>query len=175
LKLRPLAAFGLVAPMLAASMAFEACVDESHELQVQSLGDEASGVPRGPLHRPGQPCLVCHGVEGPASHQFVLAGTAYATEGETAPSVGALVTLEDVGGSLHAETTNEVGNFYVQVGDWSPTFPLQVTISQGENAQQMLTHIGRAGSCADCHTATAGPLSAGPVYVAVGSVSEGGP
>jgi hypothetical protein len=31
----------------------------------------------------------------------------------------------------------------------------------------MLTHVGRDGSCADCHTPTAGPTSPGPVYLNV--------
>ena len=48
----------------AAASALAACVDESHELQVQALGAEVPGVPMGPLHRPGQPCLVCHGDQG---------------------------------------------------------------------------------------------------------------
>jgi hypothetical protein len=30
----------------------------------------------------------------------------------------------------------------------------------------MISHIGRDGSCADCHTATIGPRSPGPVYLA---------
>ena len=56
---------GLVFSTIA--IALGACVDETHELQVQALGGEAPGVPKGPLHRPGQPCLVCHGEAGPAS------------------------------------------------------------------------------------------------------------
>ena len=68
----------VAAVLLAAAVV--ACVDESHELQVQALGGEAPGVSPGPLHRPGQPCLVCHGEPGPASHKFVMAGTVYAVQ-----------------------------------------------------------------------------------------------
>jgi hypothetical protein len=152
-----------------------ACVDETHELQVQALGGEAPGVPRGPLHRAGQPCLVCHGAGGPASHEFVMAGTVYATQGASPPSQGARVSIEDVNGAYFDATTNEAGNFYISVGEWSPTLPAQVVVSHGQDSQQMVTHIGRDGSCASCHTHRMGPTSPGPVYVAAEAPSEGGP
>jgi hypothetical protein len=164
-----------VAVAIGAGAAPLACVDETHELQVQALGGEAPGVPRGPLHRPGQPCLVCHGAGGPASHEFVMAGTVYATQGASAPSQGARVSIEDVNGAYFDATTNEAGNFYISVGDWAPTLPAQVVVSQGQDSQQMVTHIGRDGSCASCHTPRIGPTSPGPVYVAVEASSEGGP
>jgi cytochrome c553 len=158
---------------VAITVAVTACVDESHELQVQALGGEASGVPKGPLHRPGQPCLVCHGEGGPASTQFVVAGTVFESQGKTAPANGAQVQIEDVTGSFYTATTNEVGNFYIAPDQWAPTMPLQVQVSQGKNLQTMGTRVGRAGSCADCHTSTSGPASAGPVYVV--SAPTGGP
>jgi len=164
------AALALVSGLLLA-----ACVDETHDLQVQALGGEAPGVPRGPLHRPGQPCLVCHGGEGPASHQFVMAGTVYAVQGETAPATGAEVVIEDAKGAIYGATTNEAGNFYIPTGQWAPTFPAQAQVSQGKSSQQMLTHIGRDGSCADCHTPTPGPTSPGPVYLALAPSPPGAP
>jgi hypothetical protein len=164
------AAVALVSGLLLA-----ACVDETHDLQVQALGGEAPGVPRGPLHRPGQPCLVCHGGEGPSSHSFVMAGTVYAVQGEMAPATGAEVVVEDVKGSIYGATTNEAGNFYIPTDQWAPTLPAQVQVSQGKNSQQMLTHIGRDGSCADCHTPTPGPTSPGPVYLALAPSPPGAP
>jgi hypothetical protein len=155
--------WGLVVSTIA--IALGACIDETHELQVQALGDEAPGVPKGPLHRPGQPCLVCHGEAGPSSTQFVIAGTVTESQGKTGPANGAQVQIEDVTGSTYTATTNEVGNFYITPDQWSPTMPLQVLVSQGKNDQSMLTHIGRAGSCAECHTPTPGPSSPGPIYV----------
>ncbi len=165
---------GLAVLALAAGSALAACVDESHELQVQALGAEVPGVPNGPLHRAGQPCLVCHGEQGPSSHQFVMAGTVFAVRGKTAPATGASVSIEDVNGSFYTATTNEVGNFYIPVGEWSPTLPATVQVSQGQQSQDMSTHIGRDGSCAGCHTLTPGPTSPGPVYVAPGALPEGG-
>ena len=140
-----------------------ACVDESHELQVQALGGEAQGVSPGPLHRPGQPCLTCHGADGPSSHQFVMAGTVFAVEGERGPAPNVQVVLEDVTGSFYATTTNEAGNFYVQEGEWSPTMPVSPQIPKAR--QEMMSYVQRGGSCADCHTLTRGPTSPGPVYL----------
>jgi len=161
--------------VLAAGLLLAACVDESHELQVQALGDEAPGVKRGPLHRPGQPCLVCHGASGPSSHEFVMAGTVYAVQGQSAPARGAQVLIEDQRGSSYVATTNEVGNFYITTDQWAPTLPAQVQVSQGDNSQQMLTHIGRDGSCSDCHTQTPGPTSPGRVYLALAPSQAGAP
>jgi hypothetical protein len=151
-----------------------ACVDESHELQVDALGGEAAGVPRGPTHRPGQPCLVCHGGLGPASRQFVMAGTIYATQGQPGGDDGASVQIEDVDGSYFTATSNVVGNFFITTDQWSPTYPAQVVVTQGQNSQQMVTHIGRDGSCADCHMQPPSPTSPGPVYLVAGAIPDGG-
>lgn len=164
----------LAAVALGAGVGPAACVDETHELQVQALGGEASGVAPGPLHRPGQPCLVCHGEQGPSSHTFVMGGTVYAVQGQSAPATGAQVVIEDVNGSIFTITTNEVGNFYIVTGQWSPTLPAEVQVSQGKSSQQMITHLGRDGSCANCHTPTPSPTSPGPVYLARGASPEGG-
>jgi hypothetical protein len=160
---------------VATGISLAACVDESHDLEVQALGGESPGVPRGPLHRPGQPCLVCHGEPGPASHKFVMAGTVYAVQGQSAPAPGVQVVIEDVNGNFYGISTNEAGNFYITTAEWSPTLPAQVQISKGTSSQQMLTHIGRDGSCADCHTPTPGPTSPGPVYLALAPLPPSGP
>ena len=64
--------------LLIAAGAVFACGDPTHDRAVEVLGGEAPGVPEGPLHRPGQPCVTCHGDSGPASGEFSLAGTVYA-------------------------------------------------------------------------------------------------
>jgi hypothetical protein len=146
--------------------ALPACVDTTHDRQVQALGGEANGVAPGPDHRPGQPCLVCHGGEGPASSQFSVAGTVYAVFKASAPAVGAQVQIEDISGNAIVAPTNSAGNFYIGVGDWQPIYPIQMQVSLGPASQQMLTHVGREGSCATCHQSLSGPASPGPVYVA---------
>ena len=62
-------------------------------------------------------------------------------------------------------TTNRTGNFYVSKDDWTPVYPMRVSVSFGGVQTDMKTHVGRAGSCANCHTDPAGPASAGHVYL----------
>jgi hypothetical protein len=142
------------------------CVDTTHVDEVQALGGEAPGVAPGPDHRPGQPCLVCHGGEGPASSDFSVAGTVYAVYQQSAPAVGAQVQIEDIAGAVGVATTNSAGNFYILASQWQPTYPIQMQVALGSANNQMLTHVGREGSCAACHQAQVGPASPGPVYVA---------
>ncbi len=144
-----------------------ACVDETHEEEVAALGPEQAGVPPGPTHRPGQPCLTCHGGSGPAKTQFSIGGTVYETEGQLMPSVGSTVVIEDIEGNLWTTSpTNSAGNFYVYLSDFAPHYPTQPSVVPEDGAQTMTmaTHISRDGSCADCHANPAGPSSAGPVY-----------
>jgi hypothetical protein len=169
--------------VLAAGLTLAACVDETHAEQVAALGGETGGVSPGPLHRPGQPCLVCHGEAGPSSHTFVIAGTVYAKQGQSAPAAGVQVELEDFSGTFVSLNTNEAGNFYIPTGEWSPVMPVLVPqISMGQSVETMQTHIARDGSCADCHTLNPGPTSPGPVFLNRASSSgptglsmEGGP
>ena len=57
---------------LAASLVW-ACGDPVHDARVAALGDERPGVPAGPNHRPGQPCLACHGGDGPSDVELAVA------------------------------------------------------------------------------------------------------
>jgi hypothetical protein len=89
--------------------------------------------------------------------------------------------------STHTTTTNSAGNFFILESDWAPVAPIggapvvdgspevshQIQVCQGpcnpndtnEAQAYMVTHIGRDGSCADCHFNPPGPLSAGPIYL----------
>ena len=62
----------------AAPSALLGCNDATHDEEVAALGAEDPAVPPGPDHRPGQPCLTCHGGIGPAKQQFSIGGTVYA-------------------------------------------------------------------------------------------------
>jgi hypothetical protein len=160
--------FASGAILLAAAGAASCNTDPVHTDAVNALGPEIAGVPKSEYHRAGQPCLTCHGGEGPAKAQFTVAGTVFygpANSGAPIGVGGAIVTLEDDSQSQFSVTTDCVGNFFVQPGDWPghPQFPMLATISgtvpvptngtETPTYEQpsMLSHIGRTGSCADCH------------------------
>ncbi len=153
-----------------------ACNDPVHDAEVAALGPEDPSVPKGPLHRPGQPCLLCH-------DNFSVAGTVYEDDLMT-PYDQATVTLIDAVGNQTQATTNEAGNFYVLESDWKPVFPIgsytddagnnvvgvSIVGNDPQNPAQMMTHIGRDGSCATCHFGSAPTAdSPGPVYVTTGT------
>lgn len=155
----------LVVVVALASAVLGCSLDPVHDEAVTDLGPEAPGVAQGPLHRPGQPCLVCH--DGSTAHPaMTVAGTVNAVLGSAARLAGASVALTDVRGSTVMATTNAAGNFYVEPGTWRPTFPLHVAISFGGYTSTMSTIIGRDGSCASCHTDPTSRISAGAVFLA---------
>ena len=88
-----------LATLVMASWGAISCYDPVHDQEVAALGGEAPGVPQGPLHRPGQPCNVCHGGIGPANLRFSVAGTVYQYSVSPSPAAnGATVQLQDVTG-----------------------------------------------------------------------------
>jgi hypothetical protein len=149
----------LVVAVSFAAVASSCNLDPIHTSQVEALGGEARGVSQGAYHRAGQPCLVCHGGEGPAKQEFAVAGTVFYGPGTTSPPIGVggiQVTLEDDTQAQFTATTNCVGNFYVLPSDWSghPEYPMLVTVSGtvGSYVQtSMQSRVGRNGSCASCH------------------------
>jgi hypothetical protein len=152
---------------MAGAAAIASCTDPVHDDAVSALGPEDPNVPVGPLHRPGQPCLACHGQGGPASLLMSLGGTVYEVRGQHTPAAGAYVQAEDVAGNYWTVQTNAAGNFFVEAAHFTPTYPIRMTVYSSDlsTSQQMQTAASRDGSCADCHTATAGPRSTGPVYL----------
>ena len=105
------------------------CFDPVHSDAVDALGPERTGVRTGPTHRPGQPCLTCHGGHGPGSPEFSIAGTVYSARAVQEPLSGVTVMLEDATKATRSVVSNEVGNFYIAIDSWSPTFPVFVTMS----------------------------------------------
>lgn len=153
-----------------------ACSDPLQSARVAALGDEHAGVSPGPTHRPGQPCLTCHGGSGPADVDFSVAGTIYQTAAvDSPPLAGATVTIFDAtqladGGTPHTAITNAVGNFYIRADAWSPSFPLHDVAVSGAGIDTptiMHTVVGRDGSCATCHFDPRGSGSHGHVYLVV--------
>jgi hypothetical protein len=144
-----------VAFVLAASCSLDPVRDEA----ARDLGPEEAGVPEGPLHRPDQPCLVCHS-------DMSVAGTIHAAPDAPAPVANVVVTLTDARGSQTTATTNAAGNFFVETSAWAPTFPIHASIAVGSLDAIMNTEIGRDGSCASCHVAPTSRISAGLVFLA---------
>lgn len=143
-----------------------ACGDPVHADAVEALGPEAHGVEPGPLHRPGQPCLTCHGGKGPGNMEFSVAGTIYKYADSSEPLANAVVKLIDQGGPSTIVGTNCAGNFFVQRVDFDPVFPLWTRVKLGSIDIEMSTPVFRAGSCAHCHSDPATESSVGRIYVA---------
>jgi hypothetical protein len=108
-----------------------ACGDPTHDDAVSALGAEKPGVPPGPLHRPGQPCLTCHGEDGPASYRLSFGGTVYAYLDGDAPGAGAAVRVLDAKHRTFDVAANCVGNFWIPKGDFAPTFPVTAAVTIG--------------------------------------------
>jgi hypothetical protein len=139
------------------------CEDPTRALAVAGLGPELEGVPLGPLHRPGQPCLTCH--DGATARAFSVAGTVFHALDTDSPSPGALVRLADDAGGRFVAATNCAGNFFITPEDFTPSHPLWVSLKFGALDIAMDSPISVDGSCAGCHTTTPGPRSPGRVYV----------
>jgi hypothetical protein len=142
--------------------------------EIAALGPETPGVRPGPLHRPGQPCLLCHDGEIGDPVAFSVAGTVFQAPGplpSREPAVGANVYLTDATGSHQDPATNAAGNFYIQASDWSPVFPLQVVVKPATGPDVFMLSLVEGGSCASCHVDPAGKDSPGRVSL---TLDDGG-
>jgi hypothetical protein len=142
------------------------CGDPVADAAVSALGPEAPGVPPGPNHRPGQPCLVCHGPSGAATSAFSLAGTLYREKGKPEVLGHADVTVTDALGRKFVARSNCGGNFYVGAAAFTPQAPFWISVAYLAETIEMESPVYREGSCATCHREPVGPLSAGAVFLA---------
>ena len=132
--------------------ALAACYDPVHLDEVATLGPEIPGVPTGPEHRAGQPCLPCHGGDGPAELELAVGGTVYKTRGSKDALISAKITITDARGYARSVRSNDVGNFYIPRSDWPDmTFPLRAVLEAESVRREMVTNINRNGGCATCH------------------------
>ncbi len=143
-----------------------ACGDPVRDDVIDSLGGEKPGVGPGPTHRPGQPCLVCHGPGGPQGPTFIVAGTVFRSPHSCSPLSGAIVRIVDANDRTFAFRTNRAGNFYVGEGSSSPAFPFWVTVESGGQKSEMKSRVLREGSCAGCHWDPPSNETMGHVYFA---------
>jgi hypothetical protein len=140
------------------------CGDPVHDTAVSALGPEAPGVPKGPLHRPGQPCVLCHSDQGGAP-PFLLAGTVYISADSLKPIDGVQVKVVDSLEHSFVATTNCAGNFFVRPQDFTSDAPLWISMQRDAVFRVMNTAIYREGSCAACHGDPQGPSLVGHVYL----------
>ena len=82
-------------PLLALALIGMAGCDPVHDDAIAALGPETPGVRRGPLHRPGQPCLLCHDGALGDPQEFAVAGTVFQRPGNLMPVAEANVELVD--------------------------------------------------------------------------------
>ena len=146
------------------------------------IGGEEEDDDGGPEHRPGQPCLVCHGRRGNIGDaEFAVAGTVYLRATDPLGVAGAEVHIVDDAGWAFTATTNRTGNFMVAVsGDVSaavatgdgrllvprpPVFPLTIGVRLGTEEQTMRSRAHREGSCAACHRAEIGTDTVDRIYL----------
>lgn len=128
------------------------CFGQPGSADEAALGD-VDHRPTGDEHRPGQPCLVCHGAEyTPGDEVFAVAGTIYETLDSQTGTAGVDVILEDADGQEVRLRSNRAGNFYLEEDDAALRFPLQVAIERDGERMEMRSPILREGSCAHCHT-----------------------
>lgn len=138
-----------------------ACGNPVPDAKIDALGPEIDGVKPGPYHRPGQPCVLCHGPYHGSSPELSVAGTVFAHDTADAnariPVNNVTVTITDSFSDTRTVQTNCAGNFFIKHDDWQPGFPLAVRINcppppkQEAQSQSMSTRIGRDGSCGSCH------------------------
>jgi len=140
------------------------CADPVLDEAIDALGPEASGVPTGPLHRPGQPCVLCHSEAGNAP-PFLLAGTVFVDAHSLTPIDDVRVDFIDTFGETFSTTTNCAGSFIVRPQEYSAHSPIWVSLRRDEVLREMETPIYRDGSCAGCHSDPLGTASAGHVFL----------
>ena len=155
----------MAAVVLAAAIS-ASCFNPVHSDDVAALGGETSGVREGPTHRPGQPCLVCHGSDGPGSPEFEIAGTIYEYRDVPSGGVGGVkVQISDSSNPPKTVTleSNRAGNFYLEKKRASFYYPLTVELSDSRiidapaGTKSMITPIGRRGDCSFCHVNNLNP------------------
>ena len=142
-----------------------ACGNPVLDAEIAALPN--NGVHNGPMHRGGQPCLLCHSDSGGRHPAFSVAGTVYQKPTNKIPVEGVIVHVTDATGASQDLTSNCAGNFYVSETAWTPTFPIWVSLSNPADGTsiKMKSKAGRDGACAMCHADPAGETSPGHVYL----------
>ena len=163
--------------MAVLAIGLSGCLDPFLGEQIEALGPEIEGFEEMKLHRPGQPCLVCHSEGGPGEPTFSFAGTLFFQPDDdgAAPFMVPNYTVQilDSRGLTAQATSNECGNFFIEEEMFVPAFPVRAEIlaPSADDASKLIsnvsmtTRIGRDGSCASCHVTPTSASSPGAVTV----------
>jgi hypothetical protein len=148
-----------------------ACRDPMVEQAIAALGPEDPGVATGPLHRPNQPCVLCHSEKG-GSSVMSFGGTINRDDLQREAVANATVIIVDATGSEQRGVTNCAGNFFLRPNGTWPQFPVWTSVQVGDYKVDMESPIYRERSCAGCHFDPAGPRSAGHVFLSDDPLAE---
>jgi hypothetical protein len=156
---------GLAPHALALAVGLSACANPAVDARIEALGEEPlPDLADFSYHRPGQPCVLCHGEYEEEEPIMTVAGTIFQTPTKRIPVENARVRVWDSsGGPPRDKLTNCVGNFWFTKEEWNPLFPLHIEVEyqiEGDDdyrVQPMLSRVGREGSCAGCHQDTSDP------------------
>jgi hypothetical protein len=162
--------------LAAAGLWLAGCANPVVDDQIDALGPEVPGVAPSEFHRPGQPCVLCHGEYGGAEPEMSIGGTIFAVPARNArshpvPVKNATVTLTDTTGDPVTTRTNCVGNFFFEREKYNPSFPIRAVVevevpgTSEKIRKVMATRISRDGSCAGCHQGAQGETSPGWVWM----------
>ena len=110
----------------------------------------------GPLMRPGEDCMACHGESGGSlppgerrrhAKDWTVAGTVFDQANPAAGIEGAEIAITDANGFHFTLTSNEAGNFYVRN---DVTLPLNACVSRNGTTVCQQSPV-TSGSCNSCH------------------------
>lgn len=150
--------------LIAMLLLVQGCEDPVRQARIAALGPEAPDVPPGSLHRPNQPCLLCHSPEGPAA-PMSAAGTVFRDPAESRPAAGVKVRLIDAGRRSFVAVTNCAGNFFIYSAEYAPTLPLWVSLEWQGLRIDMESPMHKDGDCGSCHQSPKSPTAAGHVFL----------
>jgi hypothetical protein len=168
-RARHVACGAIVLAVAAGLGASGGCGNPAVDDKIATLGGEQQGVPKGPYHRPGQPCVLCHSKYYGAKPEMSVGGTVFADLKQFLSVENVDVVLTDAVGDTRTATTNCIGNFFITKDSWDPQFPIAAEIRypvyeadgtvKKDDQQQIVrkvkamgSWINRDGSCASCHT-----------------------
>ena len=98
-------------------------------------------------------------------------GTIYTHLTSTDSAEGATVRVIDADRRSYETTANSAGNFWIPERRFTPTFPVNASVTLGQYSRVMRTTMRLDGSCNSCHVDPESASSPGRVWVLPDSVS----